>query len=120
MSLRQGGLVVHCYLARVLAFLCLDAKRTWRAAGGHGAACDSTAGEVYMKSSPGKVKLGRCKKACENTAGCQSITYFNNGWCSHYSTPCTKTTWSNKAVALRLSLESVTTATTITAIGQCG
>ena len=88
--------------------MCLAVKRTWRAAGVHGAACDSTAGEVYMKSSPGKVKLGRCKKACENTAGCQSITYFKTGWCSHYSTPCTKTTRVNKAIALRFTADSDT------------
>ena len=86
-------------------------KRTWREVGyGGSTACDSSAGEVYLLSSPGKgLSLDRCKKACEDTAGCQSITYFKTGWCSHYSTPCTKTTRINKAVAYRFSADPAPT-----------
>ena len=65
------------------------------------AECHVSGGEVYLENSPGKVaSLDQCKKSCENAAGCQSITYFNSGWCSHFSTPCTKTKLNNKAVAL--------------------
>ena len=61
--------------------------------------CDTSAGEVYMKkASPGKVSsLDACKKSCEAAVGCQSITFFRSGWCSLFSTPCTKTKRNNKA-----------------------
>merc|ERR1712032_611950 len=48
--------------------------------------CDTSAGEVYMQSSPGKVlDHEQCKTSCKDTDGCQSITYFKSKWCSHYS-----------------------------------
>ena len=54
-----------------------------------------------MKNSPGKVSsLDQCKQSCEATRGCQSITFFRSGYCSLYSTPCTKTKRNNKAAAL--------------------
>ena len=66
--------------------------------------CDTSAGEVYMQSSPGKgSSLVECKQSCEDTEGCQSITYFTNGWCSHFSTPCSNTKSNNKATSYRLS-----------------
>ena len=74
-------------------------KLSWRM-GVSRADCDTGAGEVYMaKSSPGKVSsLDACKKSCEAALKCQSIAYFRSGWCSHYSTPCTKTQRNSKAV----------------------
>merc|ERR1712187_554352 len=88
----------------------VDLKRTWWEIGSS-AACDTKAGEVYLKNSPGKVSsLDRCKRSCEDATACQSITYFKSGWCSHFSTPCTSTKRNNKAVAHRLSAESSTTA----------
>ena len=78
------------------------------------AECDTSAGEVYMKGSPGKVSsLDKCKKSCKATRGCRSITFFKSGYCSLYSTPCTGTKRNNKAEAL-LSLikQTDTTATT--------
>ena len=86
--------------------------RTWQEVGSK-TACDTGAGEVYMQSSPGKgSSLELCKQTCEDTLGCQSITYFNNGWCSHYSTPCTNTKGKNKAFAYRLSADAGNVATT--------
>jgi len=88
-------------------------KRTWKSAGSN-TACDTSAG--YLKSSPGKVStLEQCKKSCEGATGCQSITFFKSGWCSHFSTACTKTNRHNKAVALRLSADSGTSSSTTTA-----
>ena len=54
--------------------------------------CDVTQGEVYIGSSSKKVAdYDTCKKSCMDDAVCQSITYYVDGWCSHFSTPCTKT-----------------------------
>ena len=61
--------------------------------------CDTSAGEVPLrKSSLMTSSLNQCKKSCEDTAGCQSITYFNNGWCAHFSTKCTSTRNNKKTV----------------------
>ena len=61
--------------------------------------CDQQAGERYLESSSGKVPdLERCKQSCRDNGQCQSITYFESGWCSHYSTPCSKTTPNHKAL----------------------
>merc|ERR1712037_594803 len=78
------------------------AQRAWVEAGAN-TECDAGAGEVYRSQSPGKVSgIAACKKSCENDPGCKSITFFNSGWCSHYSTGCTKTKTTNKAIAMRL------------------
>ena len=64
--------------------------------------CDVSAGEKYIKESPGKLpSIEECKKSCKYSAACLSITYLNTGWCSHYSTPCTKHRTNNKAVSMR-------------------
>ena len=64
--------------------------------------CDTNAGEKYIKESPGKLpNIEECKKSCEVSAECQSITYLNTGWCSHFSTPCTNHKSNNKAVSMR-------------------
>ena len=73
--------------------------RTWTDIGA-GVECDGSAGEVYMKSSRGKVAtLEACKQSCADTAGCKSFSYFKSGWCSHWATFCSKTKW-NKKVAM--------------------
>ena len=84
--------------------------RTWVSAGSK-AECDTNAGEVYLKQSPGKgLSLDQCKQACEDNADCQSMTYYRTGWCSHYSTLCTKTRRNGKVVAtLRLVATSGST-----------
>merc|ERR1719198_2763947 len=62
--------------------------------------CDGYNGEVYLESSRGKVPtLAECKESCESTNECKSISYFNSGWCSHWSTTCKKTKFNNKVVA---------------------
>ena len=91
-----------------------DLKRTWIKIGIL-AECDTDAGEKYMQNSPGKgLNLEQCKKSCEDATGCQSIVYVTNGWCSHYSTPCTTTKFHRKATAFSLRTNSVTTAKPIT------
>ena len=70
----------------------------WQYAGS-GIECDESAGEVYLRSLSGKVwGLDHCKKLCESTPACQSITYFVSGWCSHFSTLCSKTKRNKKAL----------------------
>merc|ERR1711934_705076 len=55
------------------------------------AICDTSAGEVYIKGSPGKLMNAKqCQKACEDYPKCKSITFFKSGWCSLFSTACTK------------------------------
>ena len=73
--------------------------------------CDTSAGEVPLrKSSLMTSSLNRCKKACENAAGCQSVTYYNNGWCAHFSTKCTRTKRNTKTVVVVQVASSGTTA----------
>ena len=70
------------------------------------AQCDTSAGEVSQQSSPGKVSnIAQCKKSCEDAKGCRSVTYFNSGWCGHFSTACTRTKSNSKAVAVVLSYQ---------------
>ena len=98
-------------LIPILSFVnsIIASQRTWEEAGSN-AECNVGAGEVYRNQSPGKVSdLAACKKSCEDDAGCQSITFFNNGWCSHFSTGCTKTKTANKAISMRLRGTQVTT-----------
>merc|ERR1712048_471203 len=75
-------------------------KRSWTSAVSN-VQCDTGAGEVFLGSSPGKVSsLDLCKQSCADSGDCQSITYFNSGYCSHFSTLCTKTKRKRKAVVL--------------------
>ena len=64
--------------------------------------CDTSAGNKYMRSSPGKdSNLEECKQSCQGTTGCQSFTIYISGWCSHFSTLCVKTKWNTKTNAYR-------------------
>jgi len=64
------------------------------------AICDTSAGEVYIKGSPGKLMTAeQCQKSCEDYTGCKSITFFKSGWCSLFSTECTKTRRAGKVEA---------------------
>merc|ERR1711881_763231 len=87
-----------------------DMENTWVTLGAK-IECNTRAGEVYMKQSPGKgSNLEDCKTSCQNNADCQSITLMKNGWCSHYSTPCTKSKKKRRAViSMRLVAESGST-----------
>ena len=90
------------YFLNHLAHKFVDVKKIWRSRGPK-TACDTDAGEVYMQDSPGTVgSLEQCKMFCEHVTECRSITYYDSGWCSHYSTPCTSTTMSRKAKAFQL------------------
>ena len=98
------------YDKRVAMSLRMQAKpRTWVEVGAK-LECDGYTdgdgwgGEIYLKSSPGKVPtLEDCKKSCEDSLGCRSISYFTTKWCSHWSTSCKKTR-SRKKVAMSLKL----------------
>jgi len=86
-------------------------KRSWTSAVSN-TQCDTGAGEVFL-GSPGKVSsLDTCKKSCEDSGDCQSITYFKNGYCSLFSTPCTKTKNKRKAVVLQFIEKSTAPAVT--------
>ena len=66
--------------------------------------CDATAGEVYLRSTSSKSpSLEACQTSCEKSPDCRSITYFDGGWCSHYSSGCTNT---QTAKATTMSLAS--------------
>ena len=83
--------------------------------GGAKTVCDTTAGEVYSDRSPGKVSsVEECKNLCKSDTECQSITYFQSGWCSHFLTSCSKTRKNNKAVAIFRLINAPTSSTTTT------
>ena len=72
--------------------------------------CNQGAGEVPLKASSTMASsLEQCKKSCEDTVGCRSVTYFKTGWCAHFSTPCTKTKKNGKAIVERLACKPVPT-----------
>merc|ERR1712032_962993 len=81
--------------AKTVRFEAGAQAKGWTIAG-DGKECDSGSGEVYLKTSPGNGgTLAKCLTKCGQSASCKSITFFQNGWCSHFSSACTKT----KAVA---------------------
>ena len=52
-----------------------------------------------MSKPSGKVSgLIACQKACRAEAGCQSITYYEDAWCSLFSTACTRRRQGNRAI----------------------
>ena len=64
--------------------------------------CDLSAGEKYFKdTSANQPSISQCKLSCQVSAECQSITYLNTGWCSHFSTPCTNRKQTSEAVSMR-------------------
>ena len=88
---------VHIYI-----FLSATPELRWVEVGAN-TMCDLLSGETYRYQSPGKVaSLEACQLSCEADAECQSITYFKSKWCSHFSTACTKTKFTKKALSMRL------------------
>merc|ERR1712032_394970 len=80
---------------------------------GTNAECDTKNGEVYLKDSPGRVQsIGVCQQACRGNKQCKSITFFKSGWCSLYSTPCTKIKKKKGAIAMRVATPTTKAATT--------
>ena len=68
--------------------------------------CDYAGGEKYVAASSGlAANEAACKKSCEDTTTCVSITYFASKWCSHFSTGCTKRKAAN-GVAIQLRRDS--------------
>ena len=74
----------------------------WGKIGFH-TACDTSAGEISLSDSPGKVStIEVCTRTCEISARCRAITFFKSRWCSHFSTMCTRTKWTKGATAMHL------------------
>merc|ERR1711939_1185237 len=85
-------------------------KFTW-AGRSKNSECDMASGEKFLCASSKKVSnIDACKKSCEDAAACKSITFYSSGWCSHFSTDCTKTKADSTAISIRLS-RAATTAT---------
>ena len=73
--------------------------------------CDAGAGEKYMpKTSQSASSIEACEKFCQDDSECKSITFYNSGWCSHFSTECTNTKYSWKAISKRRSSPTTTPA----------
>ena len=77
----------------------------------NGKECDVSQGETYLSSRKAN-DLAACKKSCMDATACQSITYYNHGGCSHFSTRCEKTKTDPNANAERLKDFTTTTTTT--------
>ena len=72
--------------------------------------CDVSKGEIRLPKSSGKVSsLAACRKSCEDTSACQSITLFADGQCQHFSTKCENRKSRDGAIAMRLKLRKVLT-----------
>ena len=56
----------------------------------NGLECDVSNGEKWLSGSTA-ASLAACKQSCEDEETCVSITYYNHGACSHFSTKCEKT-----------------------------
>lgn len=63
------------------------------------AECDLSAGEVFKQKALGKVSLEKCQSLCKSEPECKSITYFNSGYCTLFSTACTKYKFKSKAIS---------------------
>merc|ERR1712032_639575 len=73
------------------------------------AACNAGAGEKYLGASSKQVSDEKaCKKSCEDTSACKSITFYSSGWCSHFSTECKARNTDSNAVSNRLSRAATT------------
>ena len=77
---------------------------------GNALECDTSQGEVYVGGSQG-TDYAACKKSCIDAKACQSITHYLDGWCSHFSTACSNTKDTNKAISMKLS--AITSSTTL-------
>ena len=125
---------IDAIVFRTEATIPVGVTHTWVKVGPN-TECDTSAGEKYMRSSPGKgSSLEQCKESCQTTKGCQAFTIFKSGWCSHFSTLCTKTKrrkrgntyrlsttykWNKKAKTQRWSISSDATTTVETAAAVC-
>ena len=70
-------------------------------------ACNAHAGEKYLSASSKKVSdEDACKRSCEDAAACRSITFWSNGWCSHFSTECKARNADSNAISIQLSRKS--------------
>ena len=72
--------------------------------------CDKKAGELLIRGASKKVlSVEKCKESCTDETECRSITFFETGWCTLFSTPCTKVTENQKAVVAVLDTVSKST-----------
>ena len=88
--------------------ICTGKQLTW-AGRSKNSVCDIVSGEKFLfKSSKLVSNEKACKKSCEDAAACKSITFYSSGWCSHFSTECTKTKADSNAISIRLSRAGTT------------
>ena len=64
-------------------------------------ACDVSNGEVYL-STRKAADLAACKKSCEDSPKCVSITYWNGGGCD----PAVVTLWAESTSVLNLRMSA--------------
>ena len=77
--------------------------------------CDVSKGEIYLEQSSNKASdFHACVKSCEDESECQSITFYENGWCSHFSTECLHKKAHDNCYATRVKKPTTTTTTTTT------
>ena len=73
-------------------------------------ACNARAGEKYLSASSKQVSNEEaCKQSCEDVGACRSITFLNNGRCSHFSTGCKERKFTANAISIELNRKGTTT-----------
>ena len=70
--------------------------------------CDVTKGE-FFESSRKVPSIAACKKTCEDSSKCVSITFYSHGGCDHFTTCCKNTNRVEKAHALNVKDYCATT-----------
>jgi len=68
--------------------------------------CDVSRGEIWL-SGKQVSDFAACEKSCEDEPNCRSITYYDSGSCSHFSTECSATRPANNAISKNLKQESL-------------
>lgn len=66
----------------------------------YGKACDADNGEVYLSSSAKVANLAACQASCVSASTpCRTVTFYPDGFCSHFVTHCFVTKVSEGAVS---------------------
>jgi hypothetical protein len=58
---------------------------------GNDVQCDLARGEVLLPSATKTADVAACLSSCSSAPACKSVTFFPNGYCSHFATRCTST-----------------------------
>lgn len=69
----------------------------------YGKVCDKTQEEKQVDWKEDFTKdIAECKKSCEDEPRCQSITFYKDGWCSHFITKCQKMKDDRNAISMQI------------------